>query len=404
MAPTSSAFHDDSGLDDYTNDLETRLSIKTNQVDQITKLYHALEARFLTLEQGLALKEEQLHTEFGRSEALRQDGLEWQKRYSDIEQENNRLRQALMEQHAVVERYSMYMEGDVEQPMRFQSSPEIAERGPEGQGPNRAYSALANKCQKMAQELIDAKQKTLLLEEQLRIRSRTDPFGQEVAPGEALAGGTFASHALQPWMCGSAADRICAAEKILTGAWQRTVSRSFEKATSQSLPDAQEAHTTESQVEELHKGDSRRTSVGSDQTQNLRLPPMVHSSSGVLERSQNQSPSAVNSQELKEESVRREWTDRNILTWHAGNPTPVTPVSNSTNTPSSTTNSSILTSAVAATWMPGTPTRPAKRTTKAGTHAPLSSVVYTSRSSNPIPGSAPPPSTKSSTANNAPRI
>eukprot|EP00746_Dinoflagellata_sp_MGD_P007962 gnl/MRDRNA2_/MRDRNA2_115849_c0_seq1.p1 gnl/MRDRNA2_/MRDRNA2_115849_c0~~gnl/MRDRNA2_/MRDRNA2_115849_c0_seq1.p1 ORF type:complete len:402 (+),score=64.69 gnl/MRDRNA2_/MRDRNA2_115849_c0_seq1:55-1260(+) len=399
MAPNVSDGQDE-GLDDYTNELETRLSIKSNQVDQITRLYHALEARFVTLEQGLAEKEGQLDAEMERSEALRRDGLEWQKRFADIEKENNILRQALMERAAEVEAYSMYME-EGEHPMRSFGSPDISPEGP-------SLRALASKCQKMAQELIDAKQKTLLLEEQLRIRSRTDPFGQEVAPGEASAGATFASHALQPWMCVSAADRICATSR-------QPVSRSRDSPMSSSHHDStQELSTSEFHLEEHN---SRKTSLASDQTQTLRLPlplaGMVNpaTSSSVLEQAPNQSNSKVNSQEFKEESVRREWTDRNVLTWHAGNPTPVTPVtSNSTNTPSSTSNSTILPahpasqgSAIPPSRIPGTPNR-------LGTHAPLSSVVFTTTrstassnsaqgtSSKSSPGiSAPPPSTKSST-------
>lgn len=213
-------------LEEYAHGLEMKLTMKSGLLDEAIRLQQDLGARLAVLEEGLTWKDAQLQETSQQNDEAWRSAAAWQHRAERLEEDNCVLRDALVERTeqsaAEIDRLQHLVEIQAHQhQLAMVSASQAAAR-------SAAQAALAHAAsvasggpgdkqkdeviEHMKKQLRESNQKTVLLEEQLHIRSGFDSLGHDAAPE---FGGALPELALLPpadaWAAvgRGAADRIC---------------------------------------------------------------------------------------------------------------------------------------------------------------------------------------------------
>jgi len=176
-----------SGIEEYAHALEMKLTMKTTLLEEAARLHHSLEERLVALEEGISWKDEQLsllerqvEEAWERATELFRDRDAWRERAERLEEENCALRDTVLESAEKNDRLMQLLEVQ-QQAINCPSPPQ---RGVQSlPGDEEGQQAV---LQDLAQQLKEAAQRNVLLEEQLRIRSGSEPVGREALELQAL--------------------------------------------------------------------------------------------------------------------------------------------------------------------------------------------------------------------------
>jgi len=242
-----------SSLEVYTSNLETKLALKSALLDEAVRLHQNLEARVLALEEGISWKDAQLEAVARQSNdawnranqelvstCLDRNG--WRERAEQLEEENCVLRDEILErmedsQRIAEERQRLL---DVQQAQSYLQS---EAKGLCDQEDHPAAVGQLN------QQLKESHQKIVLLEEQLRMRSGSEPRARSVSKLEVIPELNNVPF-VDAWAAVGlgAADRVCGASPYL----QDAPVNSGQATVDDELPE-QEATVVEQQAEEANE-------------------------------------------------------------------------------------------------------------------------------------------------------
>lgn len=187
------------GVEDYAHDLELQLARKSALLQEAVRLHQSLEQRLVSLETGLSWKDTQLEVLARQQEESNQGMSLWRDRAERLEEENCALRDCLLEMADENETLKQLLEAHAAGPPPWR---------PHGVSTASDDNHAMAEC--LVQQLKDTSERNVLLEEQLRLRSGSEPLGRaapelDTAPelGTMTPAEAFSSVGL------GAADRIC---------------------------------------------------------------------------------------------------------------------------------------------------------------------------------------------------
>lgn len=161
-------------LEEYAHGLEKKLLLKSNVLDQAVRLHQGLTTRLDVLENGLSWKDAQIEELTRENEDLCKISASWQQRAERLEEDNCALRDALIEKVDQNEQLQELLN------LEMQSRQQSPEKPPIVSSDNADASVMLSLSQQtellkqnelLKKQVKETIQKTVLLEEQLRMRS-----------------------------------------------------------------------------------------------------------------------------------------------------------------------------------------------------------------------------------------
>lgn len=198
--------------------LEMKLTQKSVLLDEAMQLQEGLGVRLSVLEHGLSWKDAQLQEISRQNDEACRSAASWQQRAERLEEENCVLRDALLEHADQNEQLQQALSIEVQarqydmlQMQQVQAAANITSTNLAGGMSPEHRRESEEMIEMLRKQLKESNQKTLLVEEQLRIRSGFDPLGHDSDPMGAALSELALLPAADAWAVvgRGAADRIC---------------------------------------------------------------------------------------------------------------------------------------------------------------------------------------------------